>query len=225
MYTLRAVSLRRCRFQTSRPDGSAFGPRRRPRSTIHIVGASHICAWIDTAKGLALRFPQLFSLAEALTLLAQFTTVDLRLKSSVALEMASDIAQVFVPTDAYRRALSVLQRHHFVVLEGPPEMGKTCIARMIALAMLREGWEAIECTHPSDLMRQYLPDIAQIFIADDSFGRTDYNPDRVSGWQHELPYILRKLDAHHGLLLTSRAHLLQMAKGYLDVSGFNEVFP
>jgi MoxR-like ATPase len=41
---------------------------------------------------------------------------------------------VFVPTRAYRRALTVLDVHRFAVLTGPPAMGKTAIARIIAFA-------------------------------------------------------------------------------------------
>ena len=37
-------------------------------------------------------------------------------------------------------------------------------------------------------------DQRQIFIADDSFGRTEYNPERVSHWQDDLPSILRKIN-------------------------------
>ena len=41
--------------------------------------------------------------------------------------------------------------HHFLVLTGPPEMGKTAIARMLGLALLTEGWEVHECTRPEQV--------------------------------------------------------------------------
>ena len=45
---------------------------------------------------------------------------------------AATLARVFVPTRAYRaHARDVLERHRFAVLTGPPEMGKTAIARML----------------------------------------------------------------------------------------------
>src|SRR5205085_737361 len=40
-----------------------------------------------------------------------------------------ELARVFVPTRAYRHALEVLEHHRFAVLTGPPEVGKTAIAR------------------------------------------------------------------------------------------------
>jgi len=65
----------------------------------------------------------------------------------------------------------------------------------------------------------------QIFIADDSFGRTEYSPDRVSLWQQDLPSILRKIGKCHLLIMTSRKHLLEMARDKLDVAGVNLDFP
>src|SRR5664279_5269307 len=62
-------------------------------------------------------------------------------RSSLDLPAASALAAVFMPTRAYRRALGVLDRHRFAVLSGPPEVGKTAIARTIALAQLTDGWE------------------------------------------------------------------------------------
>jgi hypothetical protein len=196
-----------------------------PGATIHVLGAASVCAWIDNAHDLALRFPQLFSLADILHLLQTAARPETYARSQVAIEMATNIARVFVPTSPYYASLNVLKRHHFVVLEGPPEMGKTSIGRMIALGKYQSGCDAIEVGSPTHMLSILRTERRQVFVADDSFGRTSYNATRVSEWQQELPYILRKLNASHELILTSRAHLLQMAKSQLDISGFNDVFP
>src|SRR5262249_34783519 len=61
-------------------------------------------------------------------------------RSTLDLDAALELAPVFVPTDAYTRALGTLRKHAFLVLTGPPEMGKTAIARMLGLALLSDGW-------------------------------------------------------------------------------------
>lgn len=104
-------------------------------------------------------------------------------------------------------------------------MGKTTIGRMIAMCQMIDGWDAIECKAPKEFHDVFDSKGAQIFVADDFFGRTEYDPARVSAWQDELPYILRRLDRRHWLVLTTRAHLLQIGRQHLDVAGENDRFP
>jgi hypothetical protein len=75
--------------------------------------------------------------------------------SSLEVERAQTLARVFWPTRAYERARRALARHAFVVLTGPPEMGKTAIAQMLALAQMTDGWEAHECSSPEQLWRVF----------------------------------------------------------------------
>jgi hypothetical protein len=98
-------------------------------------------------------------------------------RSTVDVSAAHALARVYVPTSAHARALAVLGRHRFTVLTGPPEMGKTATAGMIALGRLSARWEAHDCGAPDDLLRGLEPDRAQVFVADDAFGSTEYRPD------------------------------------------------
>jgi hypothetical protein len=117
---------------------------------------------------------------------------------------AVELARVFVPVGAHRRALRALQAHRFVVLTGPPEMGKTAIARTIALALASDGWEAHDCIRPEDVWRAWRPERRQVFVADDAFGSTEYRPDAGERWAREMERLLRSLDAAHWLIWTSR---------------------
>src|SRR5947199_2139281 len=74
-------------------------------------------------------------------------------RSTLDRTAADELARVFVPSGAYPRAVSVLEAHRFAVLTGPPEMGKTAIARMVGLAQMTAGWEAHECVRPEDVWR------------------------------------------------------------------------
>ena len=125
-------------------------------------------------------------------------------RSTADVDAAVELARVFVPTRAYLETLGVLERHRFAVLTGPPEMGKTAIARMVALAALTDGWEVHECIRPDELWSRFDRGRRQVFVADDAFGSTEYRPDAAERWAVELDAILRAMDDRHWLLWTSR---------------------
>ena len=125
-------------------------------------------------------------------------------RSTADIAAAAELARVFVPTRAYAHALAVLERHHFAVLTGPPEMGKTAIARMVGLAALTNGWEFHECIRPDDLWSRFHRSRQQIFVADDAFGSTEYRPEAAERWAVDLDRVLRAMDDRHWLVWTSR---------------------
>jgi hypothetical protein len=159
-----------------------------------VVGEADLLEAIDRHPDLRLRLPSVLALRPPPP--ANGSTLDL--------EAARALAEVFVPTLAYDRTLSTLHRHHFAVLTGPPEMGKTAIARMLALALLSDGWEAHECTRPEQVWERLEPTRRQLFIADDAFGSTEYRPDAAERWARELDGLLRVLGERTLLLWTSR---------------------
>jgi hypothetical protein len=136
--------------------------------------------------------------------LAALIPDDVEERSTADVDAAAGLARVFVPTRAYAHALGILEQHHFAVLTGPPEMGKTAIARMIGLAALTNGWEMHECIRPDDLWSRFDRERRQVFVADDAFGSTEYRPEAAERWAVDLDRVLRAMDDRHWLLWTSR---------------------
>jgi hypothetical protein len=108
--------------------------RTLPRCRVTPWAGNDICAMLDNAPNVRVAFPQLLGLRDLTELLASVVEKPIRERSTLAVEQAAELAQVFVPTRAYNRALRALAEHSFVVLTGPPEMGKTTIARVVGLA-------------------------------------------------------------------------------------------
>lgn len=196
-----------------------------PQCEIHVHDGQDICRWLDMSPTIVTRFPQLFTIADLMVLLNRAKGAGVFSRSEVAIQMARESAKVFVPTKPYYSARGKLRKFHFCILEGPPEMGKTTIGRVIAMTQVTKGWEALECKSPKEFHETFDIHRSQVFVADDFFGRTEYDPKRVSAWQDELPFIMRRLDRKHWLILTTRAHLLQIGKQHLDVAGENHRFP
>jgi hypothetical protein len=196
-----------------------------PNVTTHCLGGSDICDLLDSNPTLKRSFPQLLSLQDLDILLANVINRDVVERSSAAISYARTISAVFVPTSAYAQSWEVLRRHHFAVLEGPQEMGKSAIAWMVALAQIANSWEAVVCDNPEDFFRVLRPDVPQIFIADDAFGRTEYDPSRGAKWEAQLHRVFSRLGDKHWLIWTSRKHILERARRHMDVQGPAHAFP
>ena len=194
-------------------------------SVVITYGGDDLCDLLDQAPDVYRSFPQLLSIRDLDALIRGALTSESVARSTAAIEIARELVPVFAPTTNYEKAWSVLRRHHFAVLEGPPEVGKTAIAWMVGLSQVGVGWEAIYSQGPSDFFNMYDRSRKQIFIADDAFGRTEYDPTRASKWEAELDLVLRRVDADHWLIWTSRKHILERAVYRMDVTGKARSFP
>jgi hypothetical protein len=186
-----------------------------------VLGAGEIGTILDARAELRAAMPSVLGLRD----LEPLIDAGAGGRSSLDVERARALARVFVPTRAYARARTVLGRHRFVVLTGPPEMGKTAIAQMLALAALTDGWEAHDCSSPEDVWRALARERRQVFVADDAFGSTEYRPDAGERWARELPRLLQALDGRHWLIWTSRPAPLRAGLGRLRRERGAERFP
>ncbi len=186
-----------------------------------VLGAGEISASLDRHPRLRAAMPSVLGLRD----LDGLIEPGVRGRSTLDAERAQELARVFWPTRAYARAREVLGRHRFVVLTGPPEMGKTAIAEMLALAHLTDGWEAHQCNDPEQVWRVFDRDRRQMFVADDAFGSTEYRPDAAERWARGLGRLLEMLDAQHWLIWTSRPAPLKAGLRRVQRESGSERFP
>jgi hypothetical protein len=165
-----------------------------------VLGSRELTALVAASRPLRLRVPTVLGIGAA----DDLVVAEVADQSTPDIAAARALAPVFVPTRAYAAAVEVLAQHHFVVLTGPPEMGKTAIARTVGLAALTDGWELHECVRPDELWARFRRERRQVFIADDAFGSTEYRPEAAERWALELDRVLRAMDEKHWLLWTSR---------------------
>ena len=198
------------------------GPRPKVKGlTVDVIDSPALCARIDARPELRLAMPSLLGLRD----LEPLITATAAERSTLDRGEAERLARVFVPTRAYARAVRTLAEHRFAVVTGPPEMGKTAIARMVALAKMTDGWEAHECTTPDELLAALDPTAAQVFIADDAFGSTEYRADAADRWARAMERLLGALDDRHWLIWTSRPAPLHAALHRLHQERGAERFP
>jgi len=104
-------------------------------------------------------------------------------------------------------------------------MGKTAIARIIALVLHTRGWEAVDCRKADDVFKSFDRSRRQIFVADDAFGSTEYRPDIATEWAEDLDKLIRLMDRDHWLLWTSRPAPLREGLRQQHLQGEAESFP
>jgi hypothetical protein len=143
-----------------------------PSATVVVWSGDDVCDILDHAPTVARAFPQLLSIRDLDELIGRVLNKESRERSETALQIASELVPVFAPTSSYERAWRVLRRHHFAVLEGPPEVGKSAIAWMIGMTQAARGWEIVVCQTPETFFQMVGTSKPQLFIADDAFGRT-----------------------------------------------------
>jgi hypothetical protein len=198
---------------------AAFRPTSPPR--LDVLGIQEIGRSLDLSPGLRAALPSVLGLRDLARLIDQQT----RERSAFDVAAAQALARVFSPTRAFDHARAVLGRHRFVVLTGPPEMGKTAIARMVALGQMTAGWQAHETNTPDQVWSAFDPDRRQVFVADDAFGSTEYRPDAADRWAHELARLLELLDDNHWLIWTSRPAPLKAGLRRVQRERGSEHFP
>jgi hypothetical protein len=209
-----------------------------PGINVTVWSGADLCDFLDNTPNLRVAFPQILSLRDLNNLLSQVVNKTVLERSLAAVGEANELAKVFLPTRAYHEALEILQKHSFAVLTGAPEMGKTTIARMIGLAQLTTDWSYFDCYSPDDFFANLDDNTKQIFVADDAFGTTEYQPSLALPWGSQLAKILRQLNSKRWLIWTSRPaplsfalqrlHLERKASGFphpseikVDASAFN----
>jgi hypothetical protein len=139
-----------------------------PSAVILVWGGDDVCDILDQSPGVTRSFPQLLSIRDLDELISQALNKKSRERSETALQIARELVPVFAPTASYDRAWQVLRRHHFSVLEGPPEVGKSAIAWMIGMTQAARGWEVVVCQTPEVFFEMISTTRPQLFIADDA---------------------------------------------------------
>jgi hypothetical protein len=166
-----------------------------------------VCEFLTLHPEIRRSYPQLLGLAD----LHHLVHSELYARSQAYLEQWQPRLAVFVQTEAYMKALTTLRQHHFLVLDGPPEAGKTMIAAAVALLYATDGYEVIDLRGPGEIFAALPAHSRQIFVADDAIGSINLTPLLADAWSRDLPGVLRKLDADHLLIWTARHYILEEA--------------
>lgn len=196
------------------------------RSALINAGAQHVlvfgATWIEDqikeSARLRMLVPRLYGLGDLSQILDERAYAQAR---AVLESMREDLAKVVI-TDSYRKAVSALDEHGFVLLVGEPAAGKTTIASMLAMSAA-DKWKSsvLKLADPANVVDRWnVDEPSQFFWVDDAFGVTQYESPLVHGWNHSLAQVKAMLRQGCKIVMTSRDYIYNRARHDLKESAF-----
>jgi energy-coupling factor transporter ATP-binding protein EcfA2 len=196
------------------------------KSALIGAGAKHVLiygpTWIEDQikenTRLRMLVPRLYGLGDLSQILDERAYAQAR---AVLESLREDLAKVVI-TDSYRRAVSALDEHGFVLLIGEPAAGKTTIASMLAMAAA-DKWKSsvLKLADPAKVVERWnVHEPTQFFWIDDAFGVTQYESALVHGWNHSLMQVKAMMRQGAKIVMTSRDYIYNRARQDLKESAF-----
>lgn len=196
------------------------------RADLIEAGAKHVLiygsTWIEDQirdnTRLRMLVPRVYGLGDLSQILDERAYKQAR---AVLESLREDLAKVVI-TDSYRKAVSALDDHGFVLLIGEPAAGKTTIASMLAMAAA-DKWKSsvVKLADPAKIVERWnVDEPSQFFWVDDAFGVTQYESPLVQGWNHSLAQVKAMLRQGVKIVMTSRNYIYNRARHDLKESAF-----
>lgn len=142
------------------------------RANFSVVDGKEICQFLDIYPDVRRSHPQLLGLADLDLLINR----DLYVRSRAYVEQWQPRLAAYVLTRAHSKALALIKKTRFIVLDGPPEAGKSTIAAALAISHAADGFEIFDIRDSNDVFQMYDPKRSQLFVADDAVGSISLDP-------------------------------------------------
>lgn len=130
-----------------------------------------------------------------------------------------DEAALYVATTDHKRAWDHLQQHRVLIITGEPGIGKTTLARRLALEHVAEQFEFIAIEESiSEAESVFVEDARQFFYFDDFLGRTFVEALKTKEDSHIVGFMKRVArDPTKRFVLTSRSNILNQGAVLSDL--------
>ncbi|WP_245315177.1 ATP-binding protein [Bradyrhizobium yuanmingense] len=152
--------------------------------------------------------------------LSSAAVLDRLLKNDIAIftEATYDeierILKVFVVNPSLSKSAEILKAAHCLIVSGPPGVGKTTLAQVLAAEYSESGWELVSISSIEDGFRAFQSEHRQVFVFDDFLGKIRLDHAALARDDSKIVRFMSMVRKDKGkrFVLTTRSYILQAAK-------------
>lgn len=132
-------------------------------------------------------------------------------------EILEDL-RVYVRNPSFDEAIEKLEKEKILIVSGPPGVGKTTLAKMLAYNYLKDDWRFYAINSLEDGFTKIEEDNPTVFFFDDFLGRIELDRQSLLQRDTALSIFVKRVrkSKNSRFILTTRAHIFEEARRLSD---------